>query len=391
MKALVLTPSTREAAVRELSRPVPGVGEVLIRVHAVALNPVDSLYVSHPIAIQEYRVIGTDFAGIVVGASPELAGSPDPRTKSGGRVAGFLQGACSVNDRPGAFAEYITAPYDLVWNVPKGLSLEAASAVSMCGLTAAQGVFVRLGLPSPFASSSGALPVENRDTHSPINVFIYGSSTSLGLYAAQLVRLSFLASGRKIRLIGAASASKHDFLRKAPYSYDALVDYRDSDWPDKVREATAGAGVDYAIDCISEGATVEKVHSTFGPQGRFAVFRSPGGGGFDTSRLRVKPIYGAVWEGLGVEIGYNGQTIPASPPARDFATKFFAFLSSGAEEGKINLEPNPLRIMPGGLKRVVPDGFTLLGGDGVTSRTTTRGESEHMRPISAEKMVYVIE
>lgn len=96
MKALVLTPSTREAAVRELSRPVPGVGEVLIRVHAVALNPVDSLYVSHPIAIQEYRVIGTDFAGIVVGASPELAGSPDPRTKSGGRVAGFLQGGLSI-------------------------------------------------------------------------------------------------------------------------------------------------------------------------------------------------------------------------------------------------------------------------------------------------------
>lgn len=279
----------------------------------------------------------------------------------------------------------------------------------MCGLTAAQGVFVRLGLPSPFAPSSGAPSVENQDTQSPINVFIYGSSTSLGLYAAQLVHLAFLASGRKIRLIGAASAAKHDFLCKAPYSYDALVDYRDSDWPDKVREATAGGGVDYAIDCISEGATVENVHSTLGPQGRFAVFRSPGGGGFDTSRLRVKPIYGAVWEGLGVEIGYNGlsrsprpcypgllitfpgQTIPASPAARDFATKFFAFLSSGAEEGKVILEPNPLRIMPGGLKRVVPDGFTLLGGDGVTSRTTTRSELEHMRPISAEKMIYVIE
>lgn len=200
----------------------------------------------------------------------------------------------------------------------------------MCGLTAAQGVFVRLGLPSPFASSSGALPVENRDTHSPINVFIYGSSTSLGLYAAQLVRLSFLASGRKIRLIGAASASKHDFLRKAPYSYDALVDYRDSDWPDKVREATAGGGVDYAIDCISEGATVEKVHSTFGPQGRFAVFRSPGGGGFDTSCLRVKPIYGAVWEGLGVEIGYNGSSCSPCPCYLRWLPARFADLPSQA-------------------------------------------------------------
>ncbi|KAF7548270.1 hypothetical protein G7Z17_g7160 [Cylindrodendrum hubeiense] len=305
MKALVLTPSTHEATVRELPRPIPGVGEVLIRVHAVALNPVDSLYVSHPIAAQDYRVIGTDFAGVVAGASPELAGLLDPRTKLGARVAGFLQGACSVNDRP--------------------------------------------GLPSPFVSSSGALPIESQGTEGPINVLIYGSSTSLGLYAAQLVHLSSLTSGRKIRLIGAASASKHDLLRKAPYLYDALVDYRDPNWPDKVREAAANRGVDYAIDCISEGATVEKVHSTF------------------------------------------GQTIPASPAARDFAAKFFAFLGSDAEDGKVNLEPNPLRIMPGGLERVSPDGFTLLGADGVTSRSTTSGEGEHMRPISAEKMVYVIE
>ncbi|POR36314.1 Zinc-type alcohol dehydrogenase-like protein C2E1P3.01 [Tolypocladium paradoxum] len=386
MKGLVLTPSRREAKVEELPKPTPGPGEVLIHVRAVALNPVDEIYVSSPIAVQDKRVVGTDFAGVVEGVSPELANSADPRTRTGARVAGFLQGACSVNDRPGAFAEYITAPYDLIWAVPSGLSLEAASTISMCGLTAAQGLCARLGLPSPFHDKH-ALPQDDKQ-ESPVNVFIYGSSTSLGLYAAQLVNLSSAAHGKKIRLIGAASASKHSFLRQKPYSYDVLVDYRDSNWVDKVKAATDGRGVDYAMDCISEGSTVYKSHETLNSSASFAVFRGPVGGRYDASKLTVKPIYGAVWEGLGVEIGYNGTILPANPSARDFATKFFDFLGSETLAGGTKLEPNPARIMPGGLERIVPDGFALLGSGLVADRASVQRDEEYMRPISAEKLVY---
>ncbi|KAF7560171.1 hypothetical protein G7046_g3971 [Stylonectria norvegica] len=387
MKALVLTTATHDVSIQDLARPVPGPGEVLIRVHVVALNPIDGLFVAHPIATQKERVIGTDFAGVVVESSAELAGSPDPRTKAGARIAGFLQGACSSNDRPGAFAEYITAPYDLLWAVPEGLSLEAASSISMCGLTAAQGVFSRLGLPSPFSSTSGFPEFQDREAGDAINILVYGSSTSLGLYVAQLVNLASLTSGRKIRLIGAASAANHKLLREAPYSYDVLVDYRDSDRVGQVRKATGGSGVDYAVDCISEG-TVEKVHGTIAPHGKFAVFRGPAGGRYDPSKMSVKPIYGAVWTGLGVEIGYNGAILPADPEAREFAAKFFNFL--GSEGSKIKLQPNPIRIMPGGLERIPSDGLELLGGGALTSRKSASGSAEHMRPISAEKLVYVI-
>jgi NADPH:quinone reductase-like Zn-dependent oxidoreductase len=92
MKALVLTTHTRSTSVEDVPRPIPKPGEVLIRVKAIALNPVDQIYVSTPIATQEKRVIGTDFAGVVVEASPELGGSSNPRAKPGTRVAGFLQG-----------------------------------------------------------------------------------------------------------------------------------------------------------------------------------------------------------------------------------------------------------------------------------------------------------
>ncbi|KAH7308485.1 chaperonin 10-like protein [Stachybotrys elegans] len=389
MKALVLTTATRTTAVEDLPIPTPAAGEILVRVHAIALNPVDTLYTSKPIAAQPQRVVGTDFAGVVVEAAANLAASSDARTKPGARVSGFLQGACSVNDRPGAFAEYLVISYDLVWLVPESLSLEDASAISMCGLTAAQGLFTRLDLPAPFGSDP-----KSRPALAPATVFIYGASTSLGLYAAQLVRASARASGRHIRLVGAASASKHQLLRQEPYSYDALVDYRDPSWPEKVRAAALGGnGVQYALDCISEGETVAKVHSTFADDvegdGHFGVFRAPAGGGYQPQGLRVKPVYGAAWEALGVEVGYNGFVLPANPEARAFGVTFYNYLSASAPSGAPVLQPNPVRLMPGGLERVVPDGFELLGSLQVSARSATSGRTETwMRPVSGEKIVY---
>ncbi|KAF5641472.1 uncharacterized protein FTJAE_4124 [Fusarium tjaetaba] len=358
MKALVLNTSLKTAIVGDVDRPTPGSNEILVNVRAIALNPVDELYVSSPIAAQEKRVVGTDFAGVVVKAGSEITDLSDPRVKVGTRVAGFLQGASSVNDRPGAFAEFIVVPYDLVWKIPDSLTFEEASTISMCGLTAAQALFGRLGLPSPFSSASQS----TSGGHSKItNLFIYGSSTSVGLYAAQLARIAARVSGMSTRLIGAASSSKHDMLRNEPYSYDVLVDYRDEYWVENVKQATNRNGVDLALDCISEGPTVYKTHGTLAPSAKFAVIRGPVGGQYDPALLAIKPTYGAVWEGLGVEVGYNGAVIPANPDAHAFAKEFYNFLSQPLTSDIAQLEPNPVRIMPGGLERVVQDGFSLLG------------------------------
>lgn len=98
MQALVLTPATKTVHLRDVPIPAPGPNELLIKVHAVALNPVDEHYVFHPIAEQEERIIGTDFAGVVVGAGEQLKGSNDVRVKEGARVAGFLQGGRLLQD-----------------------------------------------------------------------------------------------------------------------------------------------------------------------------------------------------------------------------------------------------------------------------------------------------
>lgn len=177
----------------------------------------------------------------------------------------------------------------------------------MCGLTAAQALFPRFGLPSTFSSSPSSSSKAPADSSTePLNIFVYGSSTSLGMFGAQLAHVAAKASGRPLRLIGAASASRHEALRAAPYGYDVLVDYRDEKWVDKVREATAGGrGVDFALDTISERDTVPRVHATLAEGGKYHVFRAPEGGKYDTKGLKIQPVYGAVWEGLGVEIDYG--------------------------------------------------------------------------------------
>lgn len=380
MNALVLDAESKTAAVRSVKIPTPGLGEVLVKVHAVALNPVDSLYTYNPLG-KTGRIVGSDFAGTIHQADASSS------FQYGQRVAGFLQGACSRNDRPGAFAEYITCPADLLWLVPDDMTLEQAATISLCALTAAQAVFLRLGLAPPFDLPSSA-PVQASTaittTSDPLHVLIYGASTSVGLYAAQLIRHAAASNNKAIILLGTSSEARFELLQAEPYAYDYLFDYREATWPSEIRLSMRSKWIDLALDCISEGSSVAKVCSTLAPGGKIAVTRSIEGGVWDSSGLKegIVPSYGAVWEGLGERVEYQGFELPASEESRAFAVAFYRWLSTGGK-----LKANPVRLMPGGLAKVVEGGFALLGSGSMGDRAHGR-EEEWMRPISAEKMVY---
>ncbi|CAF9942034.1 hypothetical protein IMSHALPRED_003167 [Imshaugia aleurites] len=387
MKALLLDAKQRSAHVKNTPNPQPSANELFIRVEAIALNPIDSRYTFHPLASTS-RTIGSDFAGVVDALGDDVP--PTSGLGPGDRVAGFLQGACSANERPGAFADYLVCPWDLVWKVGVGMRLQEAAAVSLCGLTAAQALFYRMGLEAPFSWPERPARTAGLEEHRPeaaggLSFFVYGASTSVGLYAAQLVRRSAASSERRsIRLFGTAGQKHFEMLKAEPYSYDGLVDYHDEDWPAKIRGLTDGAGVDYAYDCISEGATVSKTGDTLAPGGKMAIVRSREGGAWTAPDLTVEPMYGAVWEGLGEFVQYQGMDLPASPEARSFAVAFYRWLSGGGR-----LKPNPLREMPGGLEAIVDEGFRLLGS-GTMGDRDAKSEKAWMRPLSAEKMVYGI-
>lgn len=112
-------------------------------------------------------------------------------------------------------------------------------------------------------------------------MFVYKASTSVRLCAARLVRLSFLRSGRPCCLIGGTSKKKHQALMAKPYLYDYLVGCHDADWPEQIQGfCVKSGGVDYTVDCVSEGLSVEKVSQTLNGsgKGKLAVFRSRDGG-----------------------------------------------------------------------------------------------------------------
>ncbi|KAF2831709.1 hypothetical protein CC86DRAFT_452680 [Ophiobolus disseminans] len=387
MNALILDAEARTANIKEIALPQPAADELLVKVESISLNPIDPLYVVHPLG-KTGRTVGSDFAGHVVGIGSQVPESASLQRSD--RVAGFLQGACSINERPGAFSEYLTIPWDLVWRIPDIVSSDEAAGVSLVALTAAQGIWYRMGLLAPFEYDREAVLKENLgwrqsdssdgDEPGTINVLIYSASTSVGLYAAQMARLSAKASGKKIKLFGTASKIRWEFLKAEPYAYDHLVDYRDKDWPQQIKTMSEGAGMNYAYDGLSEGESVARVASTLADNGKMAIVRSREGGAWKASDLPIEPTYGAVWEGLGEEVQYEGFTVRKSPAAREFAVAFYKWLSKALSS---ELRPVPIRLMPGGLEKVVEDGFALLGAGGVGHRQVKR-EKHWMRPPSVD-------
>jgi len=349
-------------------------------VHSVALNPVDPLYVAHPPSQEYGRVIGSDIAGTVDKIGENTTSNP---WKVGDRVAGLLQGATSGNKvaRPGGFAEYAIFESDLAFKIPEDVSFDEAATFPLCSLTAAQALFIRLQLPSPFPNpfQHASVPRHSKTR----TLLVYSASTSLGLFAVQLAKLITPT----INVLATASPSNHPILLSL--GADNIFDYRSPTWIDDVKNASGG-GIHYALDCISEDDTTGMISRCFVEgegvgEKRIAVIRSTA---WDKNLVRkdVIPLYGAAWVGLGHEIAYNDGILPADPTHRAFAVAFFKYLSSSSPVFPI--KANPVRLMPGGLAEIAQDGFILIGSGKIADREKSEVRKEEwMRKISAEKLV----
>jgi hypothetical protein len=82
---------------------------------------------------------------------------------------------------------------------------------------------------------------------------------------------------------------------------------------------------------------------------------------------------------------------PVYPSWKAFSVEFFRFLSRGSstDRSKFPVDPVPIRLMPGGLDRIVPDAFTLLG-TGMPETRKAAGPEPWMKPVSGEKLVYLV-
>jgi NADPH:quinone reductase-like Zn-dependent oxidoreductase len=121
-----------------IARPEPGLGEVLVRVHASAVNPLDlkihagsAAHARQPLP----AVLGIDVAGVV-----EAVGSGVERFRPGDEVYGMAGG---VGGRQGTLAEYVVVEADLLARRPSNLSMREAAALPLIVITAWEGLVDR--------------------------------------------------------------------------------------------------------------------------------------------------------------------------------------------------------------------------------------------------------
>ena len=177
----------------DIEQPVPGVGEVRIRVAASGFNPVDAGirggYLQAPFPVVLPHTPGIEVAGTV-----DALGDGDDQFQVGDEVIGFLS---MVAD--GAAAEYVVAPADILTAAPASVPLSDAAALPMVGLTAHQALFDDAGL------TAGQ------------RVLINGSGGAVGGYAVQL------AKHAGAYVIATASPRSKDRVRSA--GADQVIDY----------------------------------------------------------------------------------------------------------------------------------------------------------------------
>ncbi|MGI8773832.1 MAG: alcohol dehydrogenase catalytic domain-containing protein [Actinomycetota bacterium] len=265
------------ARVMQVPDPTPGPGEVVVRVHAAALNHLDLWTLSGDLGIEldfPY-VLGADGAGVVVAVGDDVTG-----LKEGDRVAINPALACRVCEfcragehstcarfemlgehRDGTIAEYVKVPAVNCFPFPENLSFEQAAALGVTFITAYRMLFTRARMePGEW-------------------ILVTGIGGGLALSLFQLARP---LAGR----IFVTSSSDAKLERAASMGADGGVNYKDDDVGKGVRRLTAKRGVDLAADSAG-GPSVDQALRALRKGGRLVIAGATAGrtAEFDVRRL----------------------------------------------------------------------------------------------------------
>jgi NADPH:quinone reductase-like Zn-dependent oxidoreductase len=244
VKAVVLH-ATGDADVlrlEDVDRPEPGEGEVLIRVQAAAVNPVDWKYRRGLVQRELPAVLGEDVSGTV-------AVSRADGFAPGNRVFGVTTS--------GGYAEYASASATAIAIKPEALSHEQAAALPVSGLTAWQALVDR-----------GCLELGQ-------TVLIAGAAGGVGHLAVQF------AKHAGARVIGTGSARNREFVLSL--GADEFIDYTHGEVADAV------SGVDVALDTVG-GATTASLLPALREGGTLVTIGYPPEAPPQDCRCWVKPL-----------------------------------------------------------------------------------------------------
>jgi NADPH:quinone reductase-like Zn-dependent oxidoreductase len=201
---------------RDVPRPEPKAGEVLVRVHASSVNAADCetlrgyafVRMASPFRPAN-RIVGSDVAGVV-----ERIGAGVTDLAVGDEVM-----ADTSEHGYGAFAEYVAAPAAAFCRVPVGISLEEAAAVPSAAWVAIKGIRDR------------------RELGPGSRVLVSGAGGGMGTFAVQM------AKARGAHVTGVDSAAKRELLRSL--GADEVIDYQTQD------PIVGGATYDLVLDVFA--------------------------------------------------------------------------------------------------------------------------------------------
>lgn len=236
MKAMTLKTFGGSEAfeLRDVPKPVPGPGQVLVRVHATSINPLD--YQVRRGDYQDYvplpAITGHDVSGVV--------------EEVGAGVRSFVPGdevwyTPQIFDGPGSYAEYHVAAENIIGKKPASLSHLEAASLTLVGGTAWEALVGRAQL------------------RVGESVLVHGGAGGVGHVAIQIAK----AIGAKV--FTTARAEQFDFVRSL--GADVVIDFEKEDYVEVVMRETAGQGVNVVFDTIG-GDTLARTPDALAQLGR---------------------------------------------------------------------------------------------------------------------------
>jgi|MTBAKSStandDraft_1061840.scaffolds.fasta_scaffold00002_92 NADPH2:quinone reductase len=220
----------------EIERPRPRAGQVLVRVAASGVNPIDCKIrtLAPAFAPRLPAVLGMDLAGVV-----EEAGGGVTDFRPGDEVFGCVGG---LGDLPGTLAEYVAADQELLAPKPANLSLRQAAALPLVGITAWE------ALHDKAAVRAGQ------------HALIHGGAGGVGHVAVQLAK----AAGLRV---AATVSSEAKAATARDLGADEIVNYRQEQVADYVERLTGGVGFDLVLDTVG-GANLDASFAAARPEGQ---------------------------------------------------------------------------------------------------------------------------
>ena len=269
----------------EVPTPQPGPGEVLVRMQAIGVNPVETY-----IRAGKYARLpalpytpGNDGAGVV-----EQIGDSVTRFKPGDRV--YTAGSIS-----GTYAEFALCKTEQVHQLPANVSFAQGSAMGTPYATAYRGLFQR----------ADAKPDET--------VLVHGASGGVGTAAVQLAR------ARGLRVFGTAGSDQGRKLAREQGAHE-VFDHRAPDQFEQIMKATDGRGVDVIVELLAN-VNLAKDLTILAKSGRVAIIGSRG-------RVEIDPR-----DAMQRDADLRGMVLPNTPPAE--MASIHAALVAGLEKGTL--------------------------------------------------------